>query len=696
VIFRFDEAQMFIPTRNRAAVGSCALLFSFGSIQGVRADEAEPDSLESVVVTATRSERSISEIPESVSVVSAQAIADTPGEALDDILRRSASVDLPNATSYQLHPTADNISMRGLGGIRALVLLDGVPMNDPFFGYLQWSRVPLELVKQVEIVRGGGATLWGNYAMGGVINIRTREPTADELSLEGSDGSFNTYRANAFGSYLLSDTARVALSAGRNHTDGFMQIGPDVRGPVDVPTEFTSNNAAFRGSVDLTSSLKASAHVDYFDNDQTLQTRLSHNAQHTWNYAGSLQQDLTKDAELTLTAFGSDSTFTTDNTGGFDGIPENQAEFLENVHRTPVKDVGVSLVWSHAINWGWLRSYSMGTDYHRIAGEDISDIFDETGTRVRTDIGRGKQRFWGGFVQASIKPVEPLEILASLRYQSFHNFDAFDGTPGGLGNAPSSSETSTDPRVSVRYSLTNTFALRAAYYKAFRAPTLDNLYRAFSVPFGIFYANPELVPETLKGGEVGFDVHVSRLRTQVTAYTNSIDNLITSRTLQFGELPSGFFFGTRNINAGKARSRGIEFETQMDIATGWTAGVAYTFADSRITSNALDLVSVDRQIADVPQNRGSVSVTYESPFGLRITPQFRWLQSSYGDNDHTFPVDAQHIVDLSGSYSISKSAEVFVHFENLFNAHYIANNSGFNPPLRGTPFTAVAGARVRL
>lgn len=79
---------MFIPTRNRAALGSCALLFSFCSLQSVRADEAEPDSLESVVVTATRSARSINDVPESVSVVSAQAIADTPGQALDDILRR--------------------------------------------------------------------------------------------------------------------------------------------------------------------------------------------------------------------------------------------------------------------------------------------------------------------------------------------------------------------------------------------------------------------------------------------------------------------------------------------------------------------------------------------------------------------------------------------------------------------------------
>jgi outer membrane cobalamin receptor len=691
---------MFIPTRNRAALGSCALLFSFLSSQSLRAAEAAPDpeadSVESVVVTATRSARSINNVPESVSVVSAQAIADTPGQALDDVLRRSASVDLPNAASYQLHPTANNISMRGLGGIRALVLLDGVPMNDPFFGYLQWSRVPLELVNQVEIVRGGGATLWGNYAMGGVINIRTREPAEDELALEGSGGSFGTYRANAFGSYLLSDSARVALSAARNHTDGFMQIGPAIRGPVDVPTAFDSNNAALRASVDLTSSLKGTARVDYFDNDQTLQTRLSHNAQHTWNYAGSLRQELGKDADLTLTAFGSHSTFTTDNTGGFDGIPENQAEFLENVHRTPVNDVGVSLAWSHTLNWGWLRSYSIGTDYHRIAGEDLSDIFDESGARIRTDIGRGKQRFWGAFAQTSIKPLEALEILASVRYQSFHNFDAFDGTPGGLGNAPDSSESSVDPRLSVRYSLTNVLALRAAYYTAFRAPTLDNLYRAFSVPFGIFYANPQLVPENLKGGEVGFDVHTARLRAQVTAYTNSIDNLITSRNLQLNELPGGFFFGTRNINAGQARSRGVELETQVNISTSWSAGAAYTLADSRITANALDPASIDKQIADVPQNRATVSVTYEAPWGLRITPQFRWLQSSYGDNDHTLPVDTQRLVDLSAAYSISKRAELFVHFENLFNEHYIANNSGFNPPLRGTPFSAMAGARVRL
>jgi outer membrane cobalamin receptor len=665
-------------------------------IQPVIAADAGQASVETVVVTATRSERHLGEVPESVSVINAQTIADTPAQALDDILRRAPSIDLPNATSYQIHPTANNISMRGLGGIRALVLLDGVPINDPFFGYLQWSRVPLELIDRVEVVRGGGATLWGNYAMGGVINILTREPADDELVLQGGGGSYGTYRANAFGSYAVTDAIKLAVSGGRNHTDGFMQIEPDVRGPINVPTAFTSNNGALRGDFALSSTLKAHLRVDYFDNDQTLQTHLSTNAQRTWNYSGTLDQSFGSDARLALTVFGSDSDFTTQNTGGLEGVPENEAEFVQNVHHTPVQDVGASLVWSHSFSRNWLRSYSIGVDIHRISGEDLADIFDETGAQLRTDIGRGKQRFTGGFVQASIRPIEPLEILASARYQSFDNFDAFDGTPGGLGNAPDTSESSVDPRVSLRYALSGTFALRAAYYTAFRAPTLDNLYRAFSVPFGIFYANPALVPETLKGGELGFDVHTSALRLQATAYDNIVEDLITSRNLDFSELPPGFFFGSRNINAGKARSRGVELETQWQVTPSLSTQLAYTYADSKITANDLDPASVGLQIGSVPRNRASVAMSYSSPQGWRITPQFRWVQASFADNDHTLPVDAQRLVDVAASYPFGDAIEAFVRIENLFNEHYIADNSGFNPPLRGTPFSVFVGARMRV
>src|SRR5439155_24375416 len=134
--------------------------------------------------------------------------------------------------------------------------------------------------------------------------------------------------------------------------------------------------------------------------------------------------------------------------------------------------------------------------------------------------------------------------LASLRYQEFKNYDAFDGAPGGVGRAPDQRTSSLDPRISARWAVTPQVALRAAAYKAFRAPTLDNLYRAFATPSGIFFGNPALKPETLPGAEAGFDLNRGGLRLQVTAFTNTIRDLITFAPLAESELPSGFFFGT--------------------------------------------------------------------------------------------------------------------------------------------------------
>src|SRR5689334_4776769 len=236
------------------------------------ADEAPADS-QTIVITATRSERSITDVPASVSVVDSAQIEGTPAKTLDDVLRREPSVDLPLASSYQVHPTALNVSMRGLGGIRALVLLDGVPLNDPFFGYIQWSEVPLETVDRVEIVRGGGATLWGNYAMGGVINILTRPIDRTELIAEGAAGSYGTYRSDGHASYAGNGFG-IGLDAGINHTDGYVQPIPEDRGPLTVPTSFTAHTVALTGNVDVTRTLSARARVSYFDNDQNLLTKL--------------------------------------------------------------------------------------------------------------------------------------------------------------------------------------------------------------------------------------------------------------------------------------------------------------------------------------------------------------------------------------------------------------------------------------
>ena len=121
----------------------------------------EAERLEPVVVTATRSEQPIGEAPASVTVLSREDIRQGAGQSLDDILRQVPGFSLfRRSSSLVSHPTTQGVSLRGIGpsgASRALVLLDGVPVNDPFGGWVYWDRIPLQSVEQVEVVRGGGS-----------------------------------------------------------------------------------------------------------------------------------------------------------------------------------------------------------------------------------------------------------------------------------------------------------------------------------------------------------------------------------------------------------------------------------------------------------------------------------------------------------------------------------------------------------
>jgi outer membrane receptor protein involved in Fe transport len=291
-------------------------------------------------------------------------------------------------------------------------------------------------------------------------------------------------------------------------------------------------------------------------------------------------------------------------------------------------------------------------------------------------------------------PLKNLEILATGRFQYFLNFDGFDGNPGGLGAVPDRSETSFDPRVSIRYAVIPEFALRAAAYTAFRAPNLDNLYRAFSTASGIFFPNSQLKPERLKGAEAGFDVTWGPIRSQVTAYGARVTDLLTFRNLDPAELPPGYFFGSRNINAGALESYGVEATLDWLIGAGWTASAGYAYAHSEIVENRVDPSSVGKQQGGVPPHQLSVSLGYSGP-RWRWFARARWVDKSFADNAHTLPVDSAFVVDTSLAYTVWKGAELFADVQNLLDNRYIADNSGFNPPLIGTPFTLFGGLRAR-
>jgi outer membrane receptor protein involved in Fe transport len=665
--------------------------------------EAE-SSLDEVIVTATRSARPLNDLPASASLVTSTEVQDTPAQSLDDILRHVPGVNLPIQTGIQAHPTADNVSMRGLGGIHALVLVDGVPLNDPFFGYIQWGRLPLESIDHVEVVRGGGSPLWGNFAMGGVINVITRSPDHDLAIADAGGGSFGTYRSSVYGSYGLSSDNRLAISVAVNGTDGFQAVPDYARRPFDTPTSFAARNFEVRDTWQPTINVVADLRFDYHKNDQVLGTPLNTNHQEISTYVANVKKSWADAASLTAAVFHTQSTFVTDNPTVSDSTLalSEQTEHIDNVHTTPYHNTGGSLVWTDGFG-GMVRSVTAGIDVNDVKGSDSAAIFDQTGlTQLRTDVGRGEQRFAGAFVQTSVVPLAPLEILASGRVQYFEVRNGYDGNPGGLGNEPDQSVTKFDPRISLRYGLGGGFALRGAWYEAFRAPTLDNLYRGFASDGGIYYPNAQLKPETLHGGEVGIDFAASDLRAQVTYYRTEIDNLITTANLTNAELPPGFFYGGRLVNAAAAQAQGVEAEVDWVIGGGFSTVLGYTWAESVYTSNPTFPGSVGQQLQDVPRNLASAAVAYQIEHGWRVATDALWVSAtSWASADHSNPgfpyqaaADPHLVVDVSATYPVREQFAVYLQLQNLLNRRYIVNPGPYNPPESGTPFAAFAGVRM--
>jgi outer membrane receptor protein involved in Fe transport len=652
-----------------------------------------------VVVTATRSAEKITDVPASVSVISAATIADTPAETLDDVLRSVPGINLPFASSANVHPTSSNTSMQGLSGNRALVLLDGIPINDAFFGYVQWNRISMEDVDRVEVVRGGDSTLWGDHAMGGVINVITRAPTEDEFAVDVAGGSFSTYRADLYGAYVLSDAASFSLDSNFNRSEGFQQYPPDIRLEVSRPTQPTAYNFDMKGDFKPWSGLTAGVTVSFNDFDQSpLNEIVSENHQQIWSFSGNATQALDYGMSVALLGFYNNSNFWTANAGTPTGAVTGDVEYIQNQHTTPVHDEGGSLMFSQNVS-DWFKSYSVGVDLHEISGQDSAANYEDTlglpPVYLRTDIGRGTQTFLGTFARAGLEPIEHLNIDLAARYQRFTNSDGYDGTPGGLGVIPDRSEGAFDPRLAAKYAFSPEFALRAAAYKAFNAPTLDELYRTYSTLTGTFRSSALLTPESLKGGEVGFDAGSGPVTAQVTAFYDKIDNLITSRSLTPAEVPAGFEFGSVNINAGGARTEGVEGDVHWKVASDLVATVSYTYADSVITSNPYDLTSVGAQLANVPRDMFAAQLSYTGPHDWRLFLDGRYVTETFGDNDHTLVYPAHFVLDASTSYPIYKKVEAYLDIQNLLARKYIGLNDGGSPEQWGTPFSVMVGVRAK-
>src|SRR5215469_3284556 len=193
---------------------------------------------EVVTVSAARTGVPLSDTPGSTILFSAADVIATPALRIDDVLRQVPGFSLfRRSGSRTANASAQGVSLRGLGGSassRALVLADGIPLLDPFGAWVYWGRVPRAAISSIEVVRGGASNLYGSSALGGVVQVITKQPEAPAFAVDGSLGNELTPELSAWTGSRVGQWD-YSLATEMFRTDGFILVPGSVRGSVDTP-----------------------------------------------------------------------------------------------------------------------------------------------------------------------------------------------------------------------------------------------------------------------------------------------------------------------------------------------------------------------------------------------------------------------------------------------------------------------------
>lgn len=645
---------------------------------------SEEQSDEEIVVTASRRERLKSDVPVSVTVISGTDLEETAAQSLDDALRIVAGIGLPAQSSIVSHPTSQSISFRGLGATRALVLLDGIPLNDGFGGWVNWSKVPLRNIDRVEIVRGGGSSLYGTYAMGGVINIVTRPPESRSSQVDASYGSQNTTRVDAYGSERIGDTA-VALQYDYFNTSGYKVVPNDERGSIDRKADSRHQNLTFNANHAFSEDVHLSFSSTLFRERRNVGTPLADNRRDAMDFSALLRAEGESGDDIQVSLFGGIQDFDNFNTNV---APGRNSETLALSQKVPSSQIGASTQWSRSLE-SWAANLLAGVDFRHIEGKNEETIVNIVGVTPGDIDTEGKQQALGAFFELEFHPVAALEVLASVRFDYWRNFDGRrEDQAGNQKHFSDKSDFEVSPRLSLRYALNEIVALRGAVYRAFRAPNLNELYRGFFAGNTAFNPNSGLGPEILEiGGELGVDLTHGPMSLRATAFWNELEDTISFVTVT--PFPNLSF---RRDNVAETRSRGFEVEGELKLFEVLSLMPSYTYLDSTIEKFDPDPSREGNQLPNVPSHMVGFTVRYDDPRWFTFSVRGRYLSRRYADDRHTQPLDSHFVMDITASRTFFENWQVYVQASNIFDNTYRASQTGSVGTL-GAPAQMWGGVR---
>lgn len=667
-----------------------SLLLASSPFAQDRPDTASVLRLDDIVVTATRADLSLADVPGPVTVLTREQVLQIPAVTTDDVLRGVPSFSLFRRSSSDVaHPTTQGVNVRGIGGSgasRTLVLLDGMPLNDPFGGWVHWSRFRPGSLERLEILRGGGAHLWGNYALGGVIQLVTAPPDGVEASFLGGNGET---RAVDLTAGTRRRAGSVGVEVGYFETGGYPVVRADQRGTIDVAAKSRSTRVRLIARRSRGTGREVYFQSGFFWEDRGNGTGLTDNETlggfASASYSAPTDNGVWK-ARTFLQLQRFESRFSSQ---AADRATENPA--LDQF-RVPSWATGFSLETVTAVGGADGRQLlTAGIDARAHSGETNERYRYVDGRFIRQREAGGNQLLVGAYLQDIITLAPRVDLTVGTRTDLWRSTsgsrreqDLTDGSTIRSDQYSDRTESVLSPKAALTIDLTGHTRSWFSFYRSFRGPTVNELYRPFRVRNDITEANQTLDLERLSGGDAGFRYANPRGSVSASLFWNRVSDLVLNLAIgpgpgvvaPCGFVPPGGSCNQRH-NIDRARIRGLEVEASLspEAPVGLTG--SYAFTQGRITEFAADRTIEGNRLPQVPDHRLSLAI-YGGRERLRAQLRYRWTGDQFEDQNNARKLESFGLFDASLTYLASRQVTFSLQAENLLDEDYTVGitNSG--------------------
>ncbi|MBS0481354.1 MAG: TonB-dependent receptor [Proteobacteria bacterium] len=659
----------------------------FALLFAPRAAWADEQPAQPIVVTGLPLDPPVSATAYDQQVIDAQRLRSSASGRIEDALSAVAGFQqFRRSDSRSANPTSQGVTLRALGGnasSRSLVLLDGVPMADPFFGHIPLSALAPERLVRARVTRGGGSGAFGAGAVAGTIELDSAG--AGDLGLfEGAVMADDRGETALSGSLAPRLGSGFAVASARwDRGQGFWTTPASQRVAASARARYESWSASLRGVAPLTSEIELQARALVYDDHRTLR------------FSGADSSSSGQDASLRLVGRGA---------WRFELLGYIQARDYSNVvisatnfKKTLDQRATPSTGWGGKAELrppvGGAHALRVGADWRGADGTMYEDAYSTVTGRITARRNAGGRNADLGFYADDDWTIGALTLTGGARA------DRWSITDGHFHEANAAGAVTIDNRFADRNGWAASFrggallalgrglTLRGSAYSGLRQPTLNELYRPFTVFPVSTRANAALGNERLVGFEAGFDFAPGdAFRISLTGFDNQVRHAIANVTIATN------LRERRNVDA--IRARGLELGAMARLGpVRFDGSLAWT--DSKVRASGASLALDGKRPAQTPRLAASATLAWQPRDGWRVATTVKHTGMQYEDDLQVDVLAAATTLDAFVEVPLRTGVSLLLRGENLTDTDVVTRNVAGSIDL-GTPRTLWAGLRVAL